>query len=109
MDCAASDERLRAYLDGELSDDERAEVEGHLTGCDACRRALEEHRHVDLLLGGVYGDRDISEDSRYWGFVPADAVKGRLLIIYYSYDRYRMVPFPWITEIRWDRLLSSIR
>ena len=58
----------------------------------------------------VMGDnRDNSEDSRYWGFVPADAVKGRPLIIYYSYDRNRMVPFPWITEIRWDRLLSSIR
>jgi hypothetical protein len=41
--------------------------------------------------------------------VPSDAVKGRPLIIYYSYDRNRMVPFPWITEIRWDRLLSAIR
>ena len=58
----------------------------------------------------VMGDnRDNSEDSRYWGFVPSDAVKGRPLIIYYSYDRNRMVPFPWITEIRWDRLLSAIR
>ncbi len=57
----------------------------------------------------VMGDnRDNSEDSRYWGFVPLDAIKGRPLIIYYSYDRNRMAPFRWLTEIRWDRLLSSI-
>ena len=58
----------------------------------------------------VMGDnRDNSEDSRYWGFVPADAIKGRPLIIYYSYDRERLVPFPWLTEIRWDRLFNLIR
>ncbi|MDT8435936.1 MAG: signal peptidase I [Gemmatimonadota bacterium] len=57
----------------------------------------------------VMGDnRDNSEDSRYWGFVPSDAVKGRPLVIYFSYDRNKMVPFPWITEIRWGRLLSPI-
>lgn len=58
----------------------------------------------------VMGDnRDNSEDSRYWGFVPVNAIKGRPLIIYYSYDRERLVPFPWLTEIRWDRLLNLIR
>ena len=58
----------------------------------------------------VMGDnRDNSEDSRYWGFVPSEAVKGKPLIIYYSYDRDEIVPFPWLTEIRWDRLLNLIR
>ncbi|MFQ5530436.1 MAG: signal peptidase I [Gemmatimonadota bacterium] len=58
----------------------------------------------------VMGDnRDNSEDSRYWGFVPAQAVKGRPLIIYYSYDRDQLAPFPWLTEIRWSRLLNTIR
>ena len=58
----------------------------------------------------VMGDnRDNSEDSRYWGFVPADAVKGRPLVIYFSYDRDKLVPFPWLTEIRWGRLLDPIR
>jgi len=57
----------------------------------------------------VMGDnRDNSEDSRYWGFVPAQAIKGRPLIIYYSYDREKMAPFPWLTEIRWGRLLGRI-
>lgn len=58
----------------------------------------------------VMGDnRDNSEDSRYWGFVPSDAVKGRPLVIYFSYDRDKLVPFPWLTEIRWGRLLDPIR
>ncbi len=58
----------------------------------------------------VMGDnRDNSEDSRYWGFVPIDAVKGRPLIIYFSYDRNKLAPFPWLTEIRWSRLLDPIR
>lgn len=58
----------------------------------------------------VMGDnRDNSEDSRYWGFVPTESVKGRPLVIYFSYERDKLVPFPWLTEIRWGRLLDPIR
>ncbi|MGD1064212.1 MAG: signal peptidase I, partial [Terracidiphilus sp.] len=36
----------------------------------------------------VLGDnRNHSLDSRYWGFVPRDAVVGRPLVIYFSLDR----------------------
>jgi signal peptidase I len=36
----------------------------------------------------VLGDnRDDSYDSRYWGFVPADSIVGRPLLIYWSMDR----------------------
>jgi len=58
----------------------------------------------------VMGDnRDNSEDSRYWGFVPQESIKGRPWIIYFSYDRNKIAPFPWLTEIRWSRLFDSIR
>ena len=31
-------------------------------------------------------NRDNSADSRYWGFVPSENIKGKPLIIYWSYD-----------------------
>jgi signal peptidase I len=58
----------------------------------------------------VLGDnRSNSEDSRYWGFVPRDAIRGRPMIVYYSYDRKQPeTSMPWVTEIRWDRILHGI-
>ena len=34
-------------------------------------------------------NRDNSQDSRYWGFLPRDYVKGKALIIYWSYESER--------------------
>ena len=58
----------------------------------------------------VLGDnRSNSEDSRYWGFVPRAAIRGRPMIVYYSYDRKEpQTTMPWLTEIRWDRILHGI-
>jgi signal peptidase I len=57
----------------------------------------------------VLGDnRDDSSDSRYWGFVAASAVKGRTLLVYFSYDREKHDALPWLTDIRWRRLGSLI-
>jgi anti-sigma factor (TIGR02949 family) len=36
--CAWCEEILQPYLDRELTDAERAEAEGHLEGCDYCRK-----------------------------------------------------------------------
>ena len=57
----------------------------------------------------VLGDnRDNSADSRYWGFVDASAIKGRPLVVYFSYDRGTRDALPWLTDIRWSRLGSLI-
>lgn len=41
----------------------------------------------------MMGDnRDNSEDSRYWGFVPQDHIVGEAGIIYFSWDSERMLP-----------------
>jgi signal peptidase I len=48
----------------------------------------------------MMGDnRDNSEDSRYWGFLPESYVKGRALFIYFSFDN----------GLRWERLLNAVR
>ena len=46
-----------------------------------------------------------SKDSRYWGFVPRENVRGKPLFVYYSYnadDSDR--PLPMFTDIRWSRI-----
>jgi signal peptidase I len=58
-----------------------------------------------MMLGD---NRDDSEDSRYWGFVDRSAIKGKPLFIYYSFDSSTYKPFPWITQIRWNRIGGTI-
>lgn len=46
-----------------------------------------------------------SKDSRYWGFVSRENVRGKPLFVYYSYnadDSDR--PLPMFTDIRWSRI-----
>lgn len=37
-------------------------------------------------------NRDNSEDSRYWGFVPDDHIVGKAGLIYFSWDKERFLP-----------------
>jgi signal peptidase I len=74
----------------------------------------------------VMGDnRDNSQDSRYWGFLPRDYIKGKALLIYWSYEAGRedyqevgagatikglaSVFMHFFTRTRWDRMLHQIR
>jgi signal peptidase I len=51
----------------------------------------------------MMGDnRDNSQDSRYWGFMPASYVKGQGLFIYFSVGES-------IGDIQWSRLLNRVR
>jgi signal peptidase I len=58
-----------------------------------------------MMLGD---NRDDSEDSRYWGFVERSAIKGRPLFIYYSFDKSKPRPLPWLTQIRWNRIGGAV-
>jgi signal peptidase I len=54
----------------------------------------------------VMGDnRDNSQDSRYWGFLPRAYVKGKALVIYWSYDAEAG---NIVTGTRWGRLLRQV-
>ncbi|MFB3853344.1 MAG: signal peptidase I [Vicinamibacterales bacterium] len=74
----------------------------------------------------MMGDnRDNSQDSRYWGFLPRDYIKGKALIIYWSYEsepedytepgiagsvkRIASVFVHFFTRTRWSRMLNQIR
>jgi signal peptidase I len=73
----------------------------------------------------MMGDnRDNSQDSRYWGFMPRENVKGKALLIYWSYEAGRedyedegagatlkglgSVFVHFFTRTRWDRMLRQI-
>jgi signal peptidase I len=74
----------------------------------------------------VMGDnRDNSQDSRYWGFLPRGYIKGRAALIYWSYEsgredyidegwaatikRLASVVAHFFTKTRWERLFHQIR
>ena len=69
----------------------------------------------------MMGDnRYCSKDSRYWGVVPRENVRGRPMFVYYSYrpgDEPATVcayetsdrPLPFITDVRWGRIGTRIR
>jgi signal peptidase I len=73
----------------------------------------------------VMGDnRDNSQDSRYWGFLPREYVKGRALMIYWSYESetedyqqtgigatvrdFVSVVVHFFTKTRWSRMFHVI-
>ncbi len=73
----------------------------------------------------VMGDnRDNSQDSRYWGFLPRENIKGKALVIYWSYEAGRedyqdegvgamlkgfaSVFAHFFTRTRWNRMLHQI-
>jgi signal peptidase I len=56
----------------------------------------------------MMGDnRDNSQDSRYWGFMPVEYVKGKALFVYFSFGEGSRLPGP-LGSIRWNRILHQI-
>ena len=55
----------------------------------------------------MMGDnRDGSYDGRYWGFLPRANVRGRPLIVYFSFNPDTYKPLPFLTNVRWRRLFA---
>ncbi|MCY4574438.1 MAG: signal peptidase I [Gemmatimonadetes bacterium] len=58
----------------------------------------------------MLGDnRDTSLDGRMWGLIERWRFEGRVMAIYFSYNRDSMRPFPWLREIRWGRIFDRVR
>ena len=57
----------------------------------------------------MMGDnRDNSQDSRYWGFLPRDYVKGKALFVYFSFGDEQGGLSNLFTSIRWNRIFHQI-
>ncbi len=119
----------KVYINGQPLDEpyvhflEPAAAAGEVTSFDVRER----YGPVKVPAGQyfVMGDnRDNSQDSRYWGFLPRNYVKGRALMIYWSYEVGREeyadegfgatlrrtfgVITHFFTRTRWERLFHQI-
>jgi signal peptidase I len=54
-------------------------------------------------------NRDNSQDSRWWGFLSRDYIKGKALMVYWSYEPENGSVTSFLTGTRWNRLLHQIR
>lgn len=79
-------------------------------------------RRIEVGRLMMMGDnRDNSRDSRYWGTLPASQVKGRAVVVYWSYEASREeyqqgASFQWLKDTlsalgrtRWSRFFHVIR
>ena len=75
------------------------------------RRTFYNYGPVVVPPGNYFmmGDnRDNSQDSRYWGFMPKENIVGRAMVIYWSWDKNVPLYQIW-KKIRWRRFFGAIR
>ncbi len=97
----------KIYVNNQLIDDPW----GHYDEKSASTKYLqpmERFGPVTVPVNSVFvlGDnRDNSQDSRFWGFVNGNEVKGKALIIYFSWDRYAQNLFGKVRWMRFGKLI----
>ena len=123
--------KKKVYIDGSPIDEPYVHflVPPSAEGQEVAPYDVREHYGPVTVPAGQYfvmGDnRDNSQDSRFWGFLPRDNVKGKALMIYWSFagdrDEYTReglgatltgavnVVTHFFTRTRWERLFRQIR
>ncbi|MFW5947724.1 MAG: signal peptidase I [Gemmatimonadota bacterium] len=79
---------------------------------DECRPTRDDWGPVVVPPGHYFmmGDnRDDSVDSRYWGFLDGDRIRGEALIIHYSYNPELLRPLAFLRNMRPERISDVIR
>lgn len=64
IDCAEVIERVYLYLDGEIDEDHRHEVRGHLDECSPCLRQFGIEQEVKALVARCCGGETAPEDLK---------------------------------------------
>jgi signal peptidase I len=54
---------------------------------------------------GMGDNRHNSEDSRNWGYIPEDHIVGKVVFIWFSWDKHAK---DIMNKIRWDRLFTTV-
>jgi anti-sigma factor RsiW len=67
-----TDERLDDYVDGALSDSERAMVEGHLDSCERCRGAVGDTR--ELIVTAKRQRATVAAPAELWALVASSTI-----------------------------------
>ncbi|AFM40167.1 hypothetical protein Desaci_1130 [Desulfosporosinus acidiphilus SJ4] len=61
---------LQAYLDHELKDSEREEIDRHLTGCAGCRKKLQQlmdnQQFTEQILLPYFGSQELNHQDKVW-------------------------------------------
>ncbi len=77
MACGRFKELMMASLDGEISAEDRAELESHLAECADCKREFDELSELSELVGEIELPRPSQEDMmKYWPSVYAKIERG---------------------------------
>ena len=78
----------KVYINGDLVEDAHARFEdrGISLGADHVRDNLGPVKVPDGHVFVMGDNRDRSFDSRFWGFVPIEDVRGRAFVKYWSWD-----------------------
>ena len=103
----------RASDDGDMADPRMYWQRAHLIAPPESRaryRPTRDNWGPLVVPAGHYfllGDnRDDSLDSRWWGFLRGDRIKGRVEVVYFSYTRDAERPF---AGVRWNRIGDLVR
>lgn len=102
MTCAERRAMLVAYLDEELGAAERAELETHLAGCEACGNALAAERRLSgalAALPAVVPPRDF--ETRFWARLARERDGARIA-------RERDAPVGWLERVFSRRLALAL-
>jgi signal peptidase I len=101
----------KVYVNGELQKNDFAKfIDPRILSGPTRFGQVDSHRDnfgpITVPEGKLFmmGDnRDSSNDSRFWGFVDKSAVRGRAILIYWSWDKDKK------TKVRWSRIGDLIR
>jgi len=69
------------------------------------RDNLQEFIVPDNAFFAMGDNRDNSNDSRFWGFVPYENISGKAFIVYWSWDKNGS----FLHKVRWERLFNLIK